>query len=352
MPNDKTPIVNVKKLAQAVKSSNADPTLELWDRYSMAGTVAPLDISNPALAQILASSSSPRPPRTANSLNGEPSDLRRSLSCRQTGNKRRRVLGSEASPLASKLDNLDVETSKSSLLNSLLDTVHTSIQDASVSPEPESPSPQKKTQRMSSSPTVMSSPSRPASRYGGSETRQIAAFVLPANEPAFVTSDSKNPTHTDPAPPSDYGDDDFDDDVLVELAETIVAAATQPPNDEPRPPQPPSRKEEKANVPEVRADSEYADADLDDDTLFDLLDGDLDNPVLFGNPTITKSNDDGGEMHELPTTTPSLKQERGGADDFDEFGDDDFGNDFDYEAVQSSCGVKSSLPVVRAIWPG
>ncbi|TGJ79935.1 hypothetical protein E0Z10_g8828 [Xylaria hypoxylon] len=61
-----SPAVNVQKLSAALKSPRADPAIELWDRFSLSGSTAttPLGAANPALAQIMVSSS-PQPPKFA-----------------------------------------------------------------------------------------------------------------------------------------------------------------------------------------------------------------------------------------------------------------------------------------------
>ncbi|KAF4458912.1 dna replication atp-dependent helicase dna2 [Fusarium albosuccineum] len=187
------PSVNVKKLAQALKSPHADPTLDLWDRYSLnPETNSPLGLANPALAQLMVSSS-PRPTKSTAEAN-----LRRAISCGLNWPKRRRV---ERSTSGSRLsgEKEEIEASKSSLVTALLDTVTSSINgnDEARDPLMESPSPKKR---------------RICATSSGSPRR------LKPQVPA-------QPQVQEPAS-SDYGDDDFDDfddDTMMQLEASINA---------------------------------------------------------------------------------------------------------------------------------
>ncbi|UNI18255.1 DNA helicase [Purpureocillium takamizusanense] len=202
LANPNTPAVNVEKLTRALKSPHADPTLELWDRYSLKpelkqGAGSPSGAVNPALAQLMISSS-PKPAREALVPRLE-SNLRRAVSCGVAGTKRRKVekskLGSQSSSQQRELE----AASKSSLVTALLDTVNGNCQ---------GPAQEHQTPAASPSPRRMP---RPAA-----ESPCRAAGV------------------TDPAS-SDYGDDDFDEDTFIELeaainstqAATLTAAPTR-----------------------------------------------------------------------------------------------------------------------------
>lgn len=216
---EKTPSVNVKKLAQALKSPHADPTLELWDRYSLNSENAP-GLTNPTLAQLMVSSS-PRPkPNEAN--------LRRAISCGLNWPKRRRVERSTSGSLNSEKE----MEAKSSLVTALLDTVTSSINGNDQSPSP--------------------------------KKRRICATSTGSPRPK--------------APASDYGDDDFDDfddDTIMQLEATINA--TQLDKEEPElPPQPLEGK------PEDEPAEKLADTPVDNPTAtpdkldeFDDLDDDI-----------------------------------------------------------------------------
>ncbi|CAG9943887.1 unnamed protein product [Clonostachys rosea f. rosea IK726] len=190
---DKTPAVNVKKLKEALKSPHADPTLELWDRYSLNKSESPstsaIGAMNPTLAQLMISSS----PRPSNGPRRGEGSLRRSMSHGLQCPKRRKVENSRSFNVAGDEQREMEAASKYSMVSALLDTVSGSMQDRS-SPDnerqvPDSPSPSKRP----ASARQDKSPSR--SKQGNFETEDV----------------------------SDYGDDDFDEDTFLELEATITA---------------------------------------------------------------------------------------------------------------------------------
>ena len=130
--NDKpaTPAVDVKKLAEALRSPHADPTLALWDRFSTKdGSTTPIGITNPALAQLMVSSS-PRPAKGTAAPPAERS-LRKTISYGRSLAKRRRLDRVES---RNDMSQATDEASKTMLVSALLDTVTCSMQDASPSP--------------------------------------------------------------------------------------------------------------------------------------------------------------------------------------------------------------------------
>ncbi|KAF4978774.1 hypothetical protein FZEAL_4888 [Fusarium zealandicum] len=279
-----TPSVNVRKLAQALKSPHADPTLELWDRYSLNGAESanPLGLANPALAQLMVSSS-PRPNKSTAETN-----LRRAISCGLNFPKRRRV---ERSHSGSRLSNdkEDMEASKSSLVTALLDTVTSSINGQSEEVDDrlmESPSPKKR---------------RICATSDGSPRR--------LDTPVLALS------------PSDYGDDDFDDfddDTILQLEATINATQTEvtpQPDTDSAPKDTTSADQGTENKPVT---DEFE--DLDDDIFDEAVD-------LI---TSVESQQVSQSAHIPPQVTPSrmVAEDQG-----DEFGDP-FGGDFDFEAVE------------------
>ena len=190
------PAVNVEKLTKALRSPHADPTLELWDRYSFNGpesSTTPAGAVNPALAQLMISSS-PKPLRDLSGQRSEAS-LRRAISCGLNWPKRRKVERTKSGSQGSSQQREMEAASKSSLVTALLDTVTSSIHDGSgVSGQrrhAESPSPKKR----------MQPPTRSSRK-----------------------SDSTTPRQS---PTSDYDDDDFDDDAFMEL-EASMHAETAP----------------------------------------------------------------------------------------------------------------------------
>lgn len=293
-----TPAVNVRKIAQALKSPHPDPTLELWDRYTLKGpqdTAAPLGISNPALAQLMVSSS----PRTTKGANAEgDNNLRRAISCGGLNwPKRRRMEKSSLGGRGSGEIRSMEAAAKSSLVTQLLDTVtssfHGQSQGVGVDQGLESPSPKK---------------------------RRLCA----------TSTGSPRPQKTEKGPPqysSDYGDDEFDefdDDTLMELEASINAtqldAAVKTPVQ--KPPAETDRKGRESN-PIILDEFD----DLDDD----LFDGAENLVAAVESQHISQAHAyTPSPKPRMPATT-KVNEEPGDLDD--EFGDA-FGGDFDFEAVE------------------
>ncbi|KAG8667324.1 DNA replication endonuclease-helicase Dna2 [Fusarium poae] len=293
-----TPSVNVKKLAQALKSPHADPTLELWDRYSLNGpntAETPLGLANPTLAQLMVSSS-PRPMKPAA---GEAS-LRRAISCGLNWPKRRRIERSTSGGRMSS-EKEDMEASKSSMVTALLDTVTSSIngQSEETQDTPESPSPKKRRicATSSGSPVQLKPQPRPQPQ-------------IPPPVRAPAQKQARSPTlikASDPAS-SDYGDDDFDefdDATILQLEASITATQSEM---EPLP---------KAATPKNTLPDEFDDKLLEE---FEDLDDDIFNEA---EDLITT---DSQQVPQAPTTTKP--------EDLDEDFGDAFEGDFDFEAVE------------------
>ncbi|KAL6800118.1 DNA replication factor Dna2 domain-containing protein [Trichoderma sp. SZMC 28012] len=191
-----TPTVNVKKLAKALKGPHPDPTLELWDRYSLngpEGQSAITGVTNPILAQLMVSSS-PRPSKNQ-AAQVEQGDLRRAASCGFNWTKRRRVEKSKSGSQSSTGQRELEAASKSSLVTALLDSVTSSIHDQTPDEDADI--------------GAMDSPSL--------KKRQTA--------PQKNNSPSRNSRRRVPSPTvSDYGDDDDLDDELLMLEETLLAS--------------------------------------------------------------------------------------------------------------------------------
>lgn len=188
------PAVNIQKLTKALKSPQADPTLELWDRYSMNGpdnTTTPTGAVNPALAQLMISSS-PKPTKDMSLRRGQDANLRRAISCGLNWPKRRKTERSKSGSQSSSQQREMEAASKSSLVTALLDTITSSIHEPSLGHSRnhlmQSPSPKKR----KLSPKRMETP--------------------PRNATPQATSSS-----------SDYGDDEFDDDAFMELEASLHA---------------------------------------------------------------------------------------------------------------------------------
>ncbi|KAI0827797.1 hypothetical protein F5Y06DRAFT_227028 [Hypoxylon sp. FL0890] len=331
-----TPAVNVEKLSRALKSPHADPALELWDRFSLSGStsITPLGAMNSALAQIMVSSS-PRPSRPE-------SGLRRAISCGENWPKRRRVERGEATKLMeTTIEESPSRRSKSSMVNALLQSVTGELnrskaiqarQDALKSPSPKKKRPQPMAQTPSS-PTRPKSPAMPAPPLSTENNVAIAQKTgLEASVDVL----------------SDYGDDDFDDDTLMELDaslrqpqevhtenDSLISQA-----DTGQIPDQQQSKREPASF-----DDEFA--DMDDDvfaaaedliTQIDSSRPSRDNPHTPAQPAVI------AQERPIIVTDDHIE---------DVFGDD-FGGDFDFDAAEiaatqsaSSKQMNGSLPPVR-----
>lgn len=282
---DKTPTVNVKKLAQALRSPHTDPTLELWDRYSLTkaeGHPAPVGLDNPALAQLVISSS-PRPSKKDSMAAGDSrSNLRRAVSQGLHGNKKRKI--EKTRSFSGSIDSQrEMEAaSKSSLVTQLLDSVNSSMQGSDASPEPKA---------------------NPSEALVGSPSPKKRARESPVPAPKTFQANELS---------SDYGDDDFDDDTLMELEATInEPGQTQAP-----------KVEANQDTPKARTATESFEG-LDDD-VFDGADALV---TAAQQPRRSPRKAAPG-----PKATP-VKPGAGEFDDDDEFGDLDDG-DIDFDAVE------------------
>ncbi|EJT80623.1 DNA replication ATP-dependent helicase dna2 [Gaeumannomyces tritici R3-111a-1] len=260
-PNFDTPLVNVKGLTSALRSPRADPAMDLWDRFSTGRTSknTPLGAADPALAHLFVASS-PRPAKGAAAALSD-SSLRRAASCGNNWPKRRRIGNSTVDSPTSRLRHAAYPDSKSSLVSDLLETVTGELEKSNASQHREmmqrSPSPEKRR----ASPTRQ----RPA------EGADVPAFKLPTKPPSSSSDTALEEDETEKPvdKSSDYGDDDFDDDTLMELDSTVGGAKATVPPPEPAPraqPAPPAIQRPKQSL--------SASADFDDDD-FDDLDDDL-----------------------------------------------------------------------------
>ncbi|KAI0429979.1 hypothetical protein F5Y09DRAFT_242532 [Xylaria sp. FL1042] len=325
-----TPAVNVKQLSAALKSPRADPAIELWDRFSLSGSAAatPLGAANPALAQIMVSSS-PQPPRFTGVGTGRgEAGLRRAISCGANWPKRRRIERSETTPAMSvAIEESPRHNSKSSMVNALLKSVTGELNRSKAVQTQldvlKSPSPRKRhynpADRLSGSPTRRLSPSKPS---------------LP-QEPGPVRV-SKDASARDTS--SDYGDDDFDDDTLMSLDVDVGSAL---PRKSPIPqPRTPVAKRIIAD-PNIAAQisnktvDEFA--DLDDDLFADA--GDLLSQI-------DSACDTGQRTSTSQAPGPANAVSQGPA--FDELAEDmygdDFGGDFDFEAAEIAATQSAKQP--------
>ncbi|KAL2133720.1 hypothetical protein VTI74DRAFT_1846 [Chaetomium olivicolor] len=201
-----TPTVDVKKLAQVLKTPRADPALELWDRFSVPGTnTSPSGLTNPLLAQLMVSSS-PRPKDGSGLGNERP--LRKAISCGAHWPKRRKVerANSDIDDASAGEPHPD---SKLSMVSALLRTVNGETKKStSTHPNPRSPKMQslerKSPGQARHSPRPQAGSSPLAKKSTGNRGGEIVA-KSPGNKAS-----------------SDYGDDDFDDETLLELDASIL----------------------------------------------------------------------------------------------------------------------------------
>ncbi|KAK2064820.1 hypothetical protein LY76DRAFT_500802 [Colletotrichum caudatum] len=332
-----TPAVNVKKLSEAFKSPRADPTLELWDRFSLTnnGNVTPLGITNPTLANLMFSSS-PRNPKNATPSAGD-SSLRRAISCGLNWPKRRRVDRSDTPSLTSTLTRETTDSSKNSLVTALLDTVTGSMHEnsppqesePSVDREDESPS-LKKRKAASMRPPTLSPSRKPLGvmrpPHSGNAPNLSVAQDLGLGLKGNVASAE-----------SDYGDvdfdefDEFDDDTFLEIEASI--SLSNPKQDArqstptPAPPQP---------VQAIQQD----DVNVDDEF------GDLDDDIFEAAETIMESAEVNAPS-QAPATTRHAAAEPlrvPPQDDLEDVFGDDFGGDFDFDAAELAATQSAQQP--------
>lgn len=326
----RTPVVNVKKLKKALKSEHADPALDLWDRFAVGGAAdskSPLGATNPALAHLMVSSS-PRPPKDG-SPNHADSSLRRAISCGSHWPKRRRVENASESRPAKDT----VENAKSLMVSALLETVNGEIS---------------KTERTDEDPIAMESPSIKKRR----SPQKQRSLPRPAKSPRPSKSKSaatpvRSPSrhgarHGARSPTSDYGDDDFDDDTLLELDVSMLSGQT-----EARTFSGAAATLTDADVQEAEGQCSKQAAPSDDE--FD----DMDDDLLAAAEDLIGSVDPALTQQPAPPPPPKPVHPDGGTEEDDQFGDD-FGGDFDFEAAelaatQTAGQADSSLMPVRTV---
>lgn len=328
------PTVNVKQLSAALKSPCADPTIELWDRFSLAGSTAttPLGHTNPALAQIMVSSS-PQPSKSAGTGRGE-AGLRRTISCGANWPKRRRVERAETMPSTSvAVGESPSNNSKSSMVNALLKSVTGELSRSKAAQTQldvlKSPSPRKR--RYNPADHLSGSPKRRSSPTKSTPSQALAAANV--SKAAGAAEDL-----------SDYGDDDFDDDTLMSL-DVDITPSLEPKSQATQPQTPVTKQMAKPNITIQGADTLLDEfADLDDDLFADAEDllSQIDSACNTSRHT-TASQAPISVSAASPGPAPDESAE-------DMYGDD-FGGDFDFEAAemaatQSSKQSTGSVPFV------
>ncbi len=333
-----TPAVNVKRLSAALKSPRADPAIELWDRFSLSGSAAttPLGAANPALAQIMVSSS-PQPPKFVGAGRGE-GGLRRAISCGDNWPKRRRVERAETAPSMSiAVEESPRNNSKSSMVNALLKSVTGELNRSRAAQAQrdvlKSPSPRKRR-------------FNPADHVSGSPKRRPSPSKPPLPHIPGAVGVPKEASTADPS--SDYGDDDFDDDTLMSL-DVDIGSALEQESRVPHPRTPIARQTANPNSTAQSADTLDEFADLDDDIFADA--GDLLSQIDSACNTGQRTN-----VPQAPVPVSTASQGLVPDESAEDMYGDDFGGDFDFEAAeiaatQSAKQPNGSVPLVRKSCP-
>lgn len=303
-PASRTPAVNVKRLKQALKSPNADPALDLWDRFAVNGpdTKSPLGTTNPALAHLMVSSS-PRPKKDSTSSSGEGS-LRRAMSCGTHWPKRRQATETIPQPGPARSNK---DPTKLSMVTALLETVNGEISktEEAEEDEMESESPSIRKQR---------SPSRSMKSTTSYTTNPKAC------QPSTDADSTAGPPPRDSkATISDYEDDDFEDDTIWEELDASLLSGHVEAG---------SRPQENGNhslenvAPNRQQD--LPDEDFDD----------LDDEVFAAAEQLLA---EGGSKQTIQSKADRAKTPvhlDGGTDEADDVYGDDFGGDFDFAAAE------------------
>ncbi|KAF9876044.1 hypothetical protein CkaCkLH20_06490 [Colletotrichum karsti] len=331
-----SPAVNIKKLSEALKSPHADPTLELWDRFSLSsngnGNVTPLGITNPTLAHLMFSSSPRNPNTAAATAPAGDASLRRAISCGLNWPKRRRVDRSDAPPsLTRTLTRETTDSSKNSLVTALLDTVTGSMQDGSPpeisdqSPDHgmETPSPTKRRADTMRPPPVSPTP-RPS---------RVPKLPPPEKNPSLgVAKDlGLDKPVTAVAAESDYGDDDFDefdDDTFLELE---AGMSLSNPQQEAGQTTPAAQLNQAINQVPIVPDDEFDDVDED---IFEAAEGIMESAEINAAPHAAPSK---------PLRAAKAMPDTVDNDPDDVFGDD-FGGDFDFDAAELAATQSAQQP--------
>lgn len=301
----RTPASNAKQSMRDFETPRGDPAAELWDRLSLpvAGT-SPSTAVNPLLARVMVSSS----PRTP----GSERSLRKAVSCGSNWPraKRRRIDPSELDQLGVSLAE---RTSKSSLVTDLLEAVDGEIMRS------ERPSEGKE--------STTGSPSRkPPPREARSDTRPSSGKQQDVPSPrSNCVAEVVDLTAGSPEKPSsDYGDEAFDEDTLMELEASIVNLGQADDltliDDDPVPP---------PVTTLSKTDEEDEFGDLDDD-LFE----DAEELMAVADPRQTQP--------------PSVKKSVD--DDLDDEFGDGFGDDVDLDALELAA-TQSATQVPKRVRP-
>ena len=226
-------------------------------------------------------------------------------------------------------------TSKSSLVSALLETVDGAIKNSATEadaqdPLPSSPSPRKRSPRKVRA-EAHSGPSLPpdATTVEGRLPEPISS---PTDRQAYASGAERQEVTEKPS--SDYGDDDFDDDTLMELDASVKPARVEDTTfvgvEEPVPP---------PLAPPNAGEDEFGDFD---DDLFDAAE----ELVVAVESERVSGSSVAGQRHDRPNI------DVGGEEEDDPYGDD-FGDELDLDAIElaatQSAMHASAFPHVRTV---
>lgn len=347
-----TPTVDVKKLTQALKLGHADPALDLWDRFTLSGTAntTPHGAINPALAQIMVSSS-PQPVKTlpgGMKAGGTPSGsgLRRAVSCGYDFSKRRKTdRGKYMAQSGLAADDSPSHGTKTFMVNALLNSVNGEInRSKAIQAQQEalrSPSPKKQQRQILRTPAYSS-----VQRKTTPPPPPPPLFKSPVRAPSESMNTHKPSTPQDES--SDYGDDDFDDDALMVLDASTVPKSAETASTTLSPDVRPTLQAEIPELPQASDDDEFG--DMDDDVFAAAEDLVAEIDSSHASYMVSSKPADNPVIAQRPASGSHMQG--AGTDTYD---DDDFGDDFDFEAAEITAtqalkqlgNVGGSIPLVR-----
>lgn len=301
-PNAAKAVVDIKELQLELKSPNPDPALDVWDRFALNSSAArtPLGRNNPTLAHLMVSSS-PRPTK-----NGTPrvdSIMRKTISCGPQWTKRRKIEAETRESPTNRPSHGETVEAKSCMVSALLETVNGEISKSDVF-----------------QPGQQSLVRSPSPSLGLKKADLRAAATIP------VEKADAGPEHIpEPAASSDYGDDDFDDDTLQVLDATLVLTQAEKVRSE-------------ANVIELESDT-IGESGPGPATALEDEFGDLDDDLFAAAEDLmvqieSRSPSQALPAEQHPQVVTEVKRHGAAAEINDDLFSDDFGDDFDFDAVE------------------
>ncbi|KAK4190796.1 hypothetical protein QBC35DRAFT_55206 [Podospora australis] len=329
-----TPAVDTRKLAQNLRTPQADPALDLW--AAVRGGASASGLTNPIFSKMDLFSPSQRPPRDV-TASGKERGLKKSASYGSNWPKRRRLDrlderddGAEQNPLfdsksamvSALLETVDGELKRS---ESKKATVHHRMGPPQSSPQQPEVTPKGPPSSTSSNTIEEVSPMR-------SESSPLAQRFSRAevDVPAAAISNAKAE--------SDYGGDDLDDDTFMELEVSVL----------------PAQEDDLTLVGSFEDGTRTKPTPKTDDDEFDLDDDVFDSAedlvAQIEAEHISSSQFQGQKLQQSQPQPHFYQQQQqqqqqppqqvsklagtydGGAED--DYGDDDFGDDIDFDAVE------------------